>query len=232
MILNSPSQTLLGLGEYRRWLKEGRREGDIAYLLKGEEEEFIQSAARQGLLIGVGFCQKPLPGESGTGGCPAGRANHDCLLLESGVACPACVECNIARLAREALAAGVGMYVMTSAYDIAQDLLIPALQGRGYCRAILFLCPYSVEVIALPLLICGIEGLVVNFIPGRGDCADYVQWLQADRGIKPTCTELEEASVTRISQLLKQVRLTKGGERPYSHFERRGNIYYPENQSA
>ena len=228
VVLRDPRRTLASFAEYRRWLKEGRREGDISYLLKGDEGEFIQGAAREGLVVGVGFCQKQMPGGNGAGGCPAGRANHDCLFQEGEVAHPACSGCSVAGLGREALSAGAGLYIMTSAYDIAQDLLIPASQGSGYSRAILFLCPYSVEVIALPLLICGMEGLVVSFISGRGDCVDYAEWLQADQGVKPVSTELEEASIAVVMELLREMHLARKGEAPFSHFERRGNIYYPE----
>ena len=49
-------------------------------------------------------------------------------------------------------------------------------------QSLLFICPYSVRPIALPLFICGIDFILVPFVSGA--CEDFGEFLRADKGIK------------------------------------------------
>lgn len=42
VVLRHPCRTLRGILEYRRFLRAGRREGDITYLFWGEEESLLE----------------------------------------------------------------------------------------------------------------------------------------------------------------------------------------------
>ena len=218
IMLKHPYRTIEGCLSYRRFLQEGRVEGDITTL--GEKVE-----GREELLVGLGFCLKPM----GRPGCPSGRPNHDCLhlarldLRRSGPADPSCQGCAIRSLGTAALRAGAHVNVMTSALDIAHDIMIPAVEKRRFRRVILFLCPLSIQAILLPLLICGIQGLLVAY--SAGNCLDYPQWLLADGGIKRERTRIGREALDEVLHLLERV----GAERRvgYTHFQRVGNIYAP-----
>jgi hypothetical protein len=80
---------------------------------------------------------------------------------------------------------------------------------------------------AVPLLICGIEGFVVQF--NSGDCVDYSQWLLADGGTKNECTFLSQPAYNKILAFLDDIaalrsELTKPS---YHRFRQEGNIYVP-----
>jgi hypothetical protein len=119
------------------------------------------------------------------------------------------------------------MHIMTSALDIAHDMFVPALERGRFKTAILCVCPYSVQPIALPLLICGIEGFVVQF--DSGYCADYSQWALADRGIKDDRTLLSPQAHSKILDFLDGVAALRAeqGKPPYRRFQLEGNIYVP-----
>jgi hypothetical protein len=237
VILRHPLHTLSGLRAYRRLIHGDRRRGDMTYLFSGSEKDFQRRVAKGegSFLVAVGFCQKPMS-EAGHGDeCPVGRFNHRCLYLaqlhlsriEERSLSPACRDCEIRMIGTKALQAGADMHIMTSALDIAHDIFVPSLEWGRFKTAILCVCPYSVQPIALPLLICGIEGFVVQFQSGY--CANYSQWSLADRGIKENRTLLSQESYTHILDFLDSVAALRAGlGKPLHHrFQLEGNIYAP-----
>jgi len=84
-----------------------------------------------------------------------------------------------------------------------------------------------VQPMALPLLLCGIEGFVVQF--DSGYCADYSQWSLADRGIKEDRTLLSKESHSKILDFLNGVAALRAelGKPPHYCFQLEGNIYVP-----
>ncbi|MFQ6059094.1 MAG: hypothetical protein ACE5MB_09495 [Anaerolineae bacterium] len=231
VMLKHPHRTIQGCLAHRQFLQRGQIEGGVTYLLRGDEEAFLQEVVegQEDLIVGLGFCLKPMGAPPSGLECPAGRPNHDCLYLarldlrrQERVE-PACQGCAIRVLGTQALRAGGHVNIMTSALDIAHDIMIPAVERRRFRRAILFLCPFSVQAILLPLLICGIQGLLVTY--SSGNCLDYNQWLLADRGIKGERTKVEPGALNKILSLLKEIEARRGDM--YVRFERRGNIYAP-----
>jgi hypothetical protein len=223
VVLRHPWRTLKGIFEYRRFLKGGRREGGMTHLFWGREEDlFDQATAGESVLVGLGFCQKPFE-------CPSRRPNHSCLYLsrldlDQGEEWPhpICRGCKVAIMGKKALAAGASMYMMTSALDIAHDLMIPAIEEGRFKKVILCLCPFSVRAITLPLLICGIRGYLIEY--SSGNCRNHQQWLLADRGIKGQMTTLGPEAYEKILSLLDLWALRCS---PYGGFQREGNIYRP-----
>jgi hypothetical protein len=117
---------------------------------------------------------------------------------------------------------------MTSAKDIARDFMLPQISRGMFPAAVLILCPYSVQAIVLPLLMCGVEMLLLSYAGGA--CADYEQWLKADRGIKDERTTIDGESKRRLLDLLGQIEPEEGNgiqSRRYRRFRRAGNIFYP-----
>jgi len=230
IVLRHPLKTLEGVLKYRSIFREGRDHGDVTLLFEGSEDDLVArlATARSQLLVAVGFCQKPLRPE-----CPAGRANHDCAFLDQldlehadGLVHPACLQCEIKRLGCGALLAGASMYIMTSALDVARDVMIPSVDLGRFRSVLMCLCPYSVRAIALPLTICGIEGFVIGY--ASGNCVDYEQWSLADAGIKKERTTLSPSAHRRILAMLRDLsgRRTKERSR-YVRFVHEGNIYMP-----
>jgi hypothetical protein len=230
VVLRHPLRTLDGLLRYRRLPPQESQQQGISALFEGPEEEFPSRVARsrRPLLVAVGYCQKPiLPA------CPAGRANHDCVYLDAldlgrgGQAVhAACEECDIRTLGTLALRAGACMHIMTSALDIAHDVMIPSLEGELFRKVLLCLCPFSVRVIGPPLAMCGLEGYLVGY--ASGNCTNYGQWLLADEGIKHERTALDAASHGRIISFLEGLALKRAAEGlRYARFQRQGNIYVP-----
>lgn len=223
VVLRHPWRTLKGTFEYRRFLKGGRREEGMTHLFWEREEDFLhQATPGESLLVGVGFCQKPFD-------CPSGRPNHSCLYLsrldlDQGEEWPhpICRECKVAIIGKRALAAGAHMHIMTSALDIAHDLMIPAIEEGRFKKVILSLCPLSVQVITLPLLICGVRGDLMEY--SSGNCQDYQQWLLADIGIKEEMTTLRPEAYEKILNPLDLWALKGSSCR---RFQRETNIYTP-----
>jgi hypothetical protein len=116
---------------------------------------------------------------------------------------------------------------MTSALDIAYDIFVPTLEQGRFQHAIFCVCPYSVQPMILPLLICGIQGMVVPF--DSGYCADYSQWSLADQGTKNERTLLSPPAQRNILGFLEDVaaRRTERGMPATSRFQLEGNIYVP-----
>lgn len=230
VVLRHPIKALAGIFKYRRFLREHRLEGDITCLFGEPERESPDrvTLAEADLLVAVGFCQKPLAPE-----CPAGRPNHDCVFLEElhlepveRALHPACGECEIRSIGLRALRAGACMHIMTSALDIARDVMIPSINHRRFKSTIMCLCPYSVQAITLPLMICGMEGYLIGYT--SGNCMDYEQWSLADRGVKSEMTTLSAAARDKIRVVLEafaEQREREGAH--YVRFMREGNIYVP-----
>jgi hypothetical protein len=230
VVLRHPLRTWNGLLRHRRLRRQHKDLDELALLFEGSEEEFVRGLceAKTGLLVAVGFCQKPLEPM-----CPAQRPNHDCVYLDSvdlstgaPVAHAACRRCDVRMLGTLALRAGACMHVMTSALDIARDVMIPSADHGRFSKVILCLCPYSVQVIDLPLTICGLEGYLFGY--ASGNCANYEQWLQADRGFKRELTKLDPVVHSRAIALLERIAEERTSEgQHYARFRRRGNIYEP-----
>jgi len=223
VVLRHPCRTLRGIVEYRRFLRAGRREGDITYLFWEKEESLLEEVANgERPLIAVGFCLKPFD-------CPSGRPNHSCLYLsmldldrKEKWPHPICRECKVAIIGKKALVAGANVHIMTSALDIAHDLMIPVMEEGRFRKVILCLCPFSVQAITLPLLVCGIRGYLIEY--SSGSCRDYQEWLLADRGIKGEMTTLSPEALEKVMSLLD---LLASQRRGHIRFERQGNIYWP-----
>ena len=118
------------------------------------------------------------------------------------------------------------MHIMTSALDIAHDVMIPSVDHGRFQKVIMGLCPYSVRVIALPLTICGLEGYLVGY--NSRACANWDQWLLADRGIKREMTTLGSSAHSLVVSLLETI--AQARERDglcYGSFRREGNVYTP-----
>jgi hypothetical protein len=166
--------------------------------------------------VGLGFCLKPL-----APACPSGRANHRCQLLESGGkgGTAACRGCRIGELGAKALAGGSTVYIMTSARDMLEDVLLPALEQGRFRRALLTMCRYSFEPIGLAMAICGMEATLIPF--AEGDCRDYATWREADLGRKPEQTALEEEGRRRLVEALEGV----AREEREGAARRDGNLY-------
>lgn len=139
-------------------------------------------------LIGVGFCLKPIE-------CPSGRFNHDCICLESAEATviqAPCTGCDVRQYGERAMQAGSTFYIMTSARDILEDVILPALRERRFVAGRFLICRYSFKPFALGMLVSGIRGRLVAF--ESGDCRDYRTWVRADVGIKNERTSLSQSA--------------------------------------
>lgn len=244
VILRHPLCALLGFWRYWRALCGDVPEARVLCL--DGEEAFVRRAASAGerLLVGTGFCQKPLRAAlpdgrqnaaTSTYDCPAGRFTHDCLYLshlELGSASetllhPACTDCSIRILGYAALQAGASFAVLTSALDIARDILFPALEEQRFTCILFAICPYSVEPMSLALSICGMEGYLFRY--QSGSCANYQQWLRADRGDKPERTVLSSQGLTYLLRLLGAIAASHNSSRnlPSTRYVQIGNIFQP-----
>jgi len=232
VLLHHPRPVLQGLLAYRRFLAQEDRWGQLALVGVADEEALWMGVMEAGphLLVGLGFCQKPGDLEDWGPACPAGRFNHRCEYLEQLDADRptnrpphrACQHCTIQVLATAALRAGASLYIMTSALDLAEDLLLPALTERRFTAAVLTLCPYSVEPMALALLVCGLKAGIATY--DQGACLDYNQWLRADAGDKRERTSLPSEAVGKILEGLEQA---AGSRHRGKRFCQRGNVYVP-----
>ena len=185
IVFKHPLRTFSGLLKYTRW-RRGVRDHDEVLRLGASSE------VGKGWLVGLGFCMKPLD-------CPSGRFNHDCALLSSGEAKEPCIGCRIGEVGMRALKCGADVYIMTSSEDVVYHMFVPMLKGR-YRNVLLFLCPYTSKVMALPLLICGVGGMIVRYCSGY--CKDYRDFLRADRGEKPEQTDISPSSEEMVERWL------------------------------
>lgn len=222
-----PWRTLSGMKKYQMFVKS--EEDLFVRYHKGialPDEQKISNKFRNKKtvpLLGLGFCLKPYDPKDETKSCPAGRANHECLYLETGRIQAICSDCAILKISKKGLAAGCSVYIMTSAKDIAADFLLPQIDRGLFPAAILLLCPYSVQAILPALLICGVESYLVAYRSGY--CKDYQEWRRADLGIKEERTSLSTESIEKIFYLLDQ---PKDFASRSIAFKREGNIFHPE----
>jgi hypothetical protein len=212
--LAHPVKTIRGLLRYRAM---GRQT---------EHPQSLDSLAWEGgpeSLVGLGFCLKPLDPP-----CPSGRPNHDCLYFEEGLhlrpaAAPeSCRRCFIREAGFRVLRSGCGLYIMTSAADILEDLLLPSIRSQAFKRTLLGLCPYSIEPFRIALAVCGVETRMFPY--GEGDCRDYRTWREADKGFKKERTSFH----THVRRSLMES-LAAGGassEKPDCLVRRKGNILF------
>jgi hypothetical protein len=235
MALRHPLRTARGLWAY--WRTPPGGPADQRSLSNTSEATWIARATSAGerLLVATGFCQKPLRTGQGGYDCPAGRFNHDCLYLaplELGVARqaplhPACAICPIRRLGYAALQAGASLAILTSALDIAHDILLPSLEEQRFAHILFAICPYSLEPMSLALLICGLDGYLFPYETGA--CANYSQWLRADRGDKPDRTTLSGPSAASLLYLLETIaagRVEAGLLQP-TDYQLQDNVFRP-----
>jgi hypothetical protein len=161
--------------------------------------------------------------------CRSPRFGHDCRFLDAPhpAAAEAWQACETREIAERAAGAGASLYLMTSAADIARDLLLSALNAGRWRRVLLLLCPYSVAPLSLAMSICGIEGRILSY--GQGDCRDYAMWLRADVGDKVELTRLPADTCQSLIGFLDRVAasLTASGETTGGRFRRDGGIYTP-----
>jgi len=233
--LHHPLRTVRALWTY--CLTFGASPPEHRLFFRGDEEAFVGRAAADGerLLVGTGFCQKPRRLNGKGYDCPVGRFNHDCLYLsrlelDSGGGLtlhPACFDCPVRVLGQAALEAGASFVLLTSALDIAHDILLPALEEKRVGRVLFAVCPYSVEPMTLALLVCGVEGCIFDY--HNGFCTNYTQWLRADGGDKPERTTLSPPDSARLIGLLKSIaarRFSSGSARP-RRYAQVGHVFRP-----
>ena len=226
-MLKHPLKTIKGMMRYHRLIGSQK---DLFPRYKKSlaipDEETFEDRLRQQKkkpLLGLGFCLKPYDPEDKLLSCPSGRANHDCLYLETGQTQNVCLGCAIYRIAKVGLNSGWSIYIMTSAKDIATDFLLPQTDKGLFPSAVLLLCPYSVQAILPSLLICGIDAYLMAY--DSGYCKDYKEWRLADLGTKQDRTTLSKESHEKLLDLISQADIS---EIPPQSFRREGNIFYPE----
>jgi len=224
VVLRHPFRTLAGLHAYRRRVLSARL-ADVAAVHVDSRADFLAGLADAGWVVGMGFCEKPMDPP-----CPSGRFNHRCWLLEQPVVpdLPVpCGECRIREVAHYALAAGAELYIMTSAEDIARDLLLISMRKARMAGAVLSVCPYSVPPLSLAMAICGLRGWVLPY--ARGDCRDFSAWLRADRGVKDERTSPSISAHQRLVVLLEEVAAVRAasGRGNAQRFRRSGSMYVP-----
>lgn len=233
VMLCHPLYAIRGALAYRRFARGDKDIGNIRHLYAGDEGAFLNSVAIEPktFLVALGFCLKPMAGQNGMPGCPSGRFNHDCeylSTLEISETIPrpqhlACRECAIGEVGAAALRAGVNMHVLTTAIEIAHDILIPSLEHRRFRHVFFAICPYSVEPMSLALNICGLDGYIARY--SAGSCVDFNMWLRADRGIKKERTLLAPSTFAKLLGTLAEI--ARFQSKPARRFGREGNIYIP-----
>jgi hypothetical protein len=232
-VLAHPFKAARGWRRYRRFIRSraGTTAGSPSFLAVPDEEIFWRGvqARETRPLVGLGFCLKPYDPDDRSASCPSGRANHECLYLERREMTPVCAACAIHDIGSLCLSGGCPVYIMTSAKDIARDFMFPQVSRDAFPSGILLLCPYSIQAIVPPLFICGVETLLLAY--AAGSCADYGQWLKADRGIKEERTTLSAEVEGHLLVLLEKLEAAEGeegGKRKDRWFVRGGNIFYPD----
>ncbi|MBC7224334.1 MAG: hypothetical protein H5T59_08710 [Anaerolineae bacterium] len=205
-LLRKPLRALRGLLAYRR---ERRARGwGVAVVGAGSAQGLLWRALHvppAQVLVGLGFCLKPRPEDGAP--CPSGRFTHHCAALEGerarGPFPLPCQACTVGRVGQAARRAGASLAVLTSAADIARDILLPAAEDGRFRVALMALCPYSVEPMALAFHLCGLQGLLFPF--AEGACATYRQWRAADLGDKPERTALTRDAEARLTSWLEDL---------------------------
>lgn len=166
---------------------------------------------RSSLLVAMGYCQRPLKIDTQPLNCPSERFSHNCFFVENyhriSQIPTACSICEIKPIAEASLRAGASFHIMTSALDIARDIFLPALERHRFRYAIMFICPYSILPITLPLFICRIKFIIIPYT--KGDCQDYGDFVKADVGIKPKRTFSSRENFELVLNILKTMEQNK-----------------------
>ena len=231
ILLPHPLAALRGLQAYAALRTQRSAQG--VFLRRGAAE-FLSRAAEEGerFLVATGFCQKPL-GAPGMG-CPVGRFNHECHVLNRDDILepeverfpPPCRDCDVRLISTVALQAGAVVYIMTSAADIARHLFIPTLADNRFQYGLFLQCSYSIPAMVLSLLICRIQGILAGY--GAGDCRDYDQFLLADEGTKDESTLLNPEAHAHVLGFLQDIATARQARgQHYDHFRRDGCLYVP-----
>ena len=219
-----PARTFRALRAYRREIRPARNRL-LVPVGALSEDTFLPRAIQGPWLLAIGFCEKPLDPP-----CPAGRFNHECWWLREPPArrpLKPCQDCRLRELGEKALAAGATIHLMTSAMDIARDLLTPGLAGTPWRGLLLSVCPYSVGPITLAMTLCGLPGLVLSY--ETGDCRDYEAWIQADVSVKPERTFRSRAGHGRLLELVAKVAAARQAQAiaPAVRFRQEGHFFHP-----
>ncbi len=231
LLLRRPLQVLRGLAAYRR--ERPLRGRGVAAVGAGTAQELLwRSLPLCGcrVLVGLGFCLKPRDEEDGP--CPSGRFTHRCAVMEAQEPCPPlpgpCRECTVGRVGLAARRAGVSVAILTSAADVARDILLPAAEEGRFHVVLMALCPYSMEPMALAFHLCGLRGLLFPF--AEGACATYRQWRAADLGHKLERTALSHGAEARLVQWLGDfaaLRWQRGEEAAETLYVLVQNVFIP-----
>jgi hypothetical protein len=83
---------------------------------------------------------------------------------------------------------------------------------------------------ALPLLICGIQSVLIGY--AEGACQDYDQFLLADEGTKNERTFLASSAYASALNILQAAASARqdSGRKPPRCFQREGVLYVPAEQ--
>lgn len=235
VILKHPLRTREGLQKYKNLVRKGKNQGEIINLSSGNRQILSQKmiCEQDKSLVAVGYCQKPMETDNQPG-CPSGRFNHHCLFLEElnrstpkrPIPIP-CAKCSVRKIGIQALELGLTFYIMTSAADIARDILIPSLNRQKYKYGLFFLCPYSSEAFLFPLFTCRIEAFLIRY--QSGNCEDYDDFIAADVGDKPQQTSISPSAWRwwhRFCRIEKE-ELVNDKSRRFNHFDIQGNMLVP-----
>ena len=206
--LRYPHRFIRGVKTYRRLVQQSK---GAPLAGTADFEHLLSLNEKKRFLIAPGFCLKPYDSEKGRSTCPSGHFNHDCSLLNNAEILhhkekwpKPCKQCGIAPLAEKAAQVGADVYIMTSAIDIARHVYLPAMKGDGARYGLFFLCPYSLEPFTFGLATCGMHGVLVTFC--HGDCANHMEWTQADIGIKNEQTKIAARDWQNIVDQLKKMK--------------------------
>lgn len=220
ILLLHPVRALRGVFKYQKLVKESKGNAllgtkkleNIFHSLKSSSLDFSR------FILAPGFCMKPYDEEKGVSTCPVGHFNHRCLVLEKPSMLledqqqwqPPCNDCRLGTLAQFSSKLKANFYIMTSALDIARDLFLPAISGKGAQTGIFLLCPYSTEAFTWGLATSGIDGAIITFC--KGDCLNHEDFTKADIGIKGTQTFVEQTVFDNLKTELAKIAQTKAEE--------------------
>jgi hypothetical protein len=212
-----PNKSIKGLLHYRHLVRKNQKQP-----LNGtaELQEMKNNFTGNNLLIAPGFCLKPLHPVTKKCLCPAGHANHDCTILSNSEKFlndqnpwpKQCESCTIGSFIKLAAPLGARFYIMTSAYDIARDVYLPAIKSKQSTYGVFTLCSYSTEAFTFGLAVSGIKGAMFTFC--EGDCENHEEWTEADVGIKDKQTKLDGKSLKSLYTFLSELKENKNIQTP------------------
>jgi hypothetical protein len=204
--LPHPVRTLKALARYRYFFPRDR--GVLAdkpvfnTTLEAFQKGMVKN--RKKTLVAMGFCQRPIGTPEHPYICSSPRFSHDCSYYADDRNNAACTLCDIKKIVDRVKKIDCHFYIMTSAMDIAGDILLPTLRKAKYRQAVFFICPYSIKPIVLPLLICDIDFLIIPF--SSGSCMNYEDFIKADKGDKREQTSVREEHMELVSAMLDKTR--------------------------